>query len=173
MFQIQLCQLKSNPRILSIVLHRQLKLCYRLDSVSAKQGGDTVVSGIATLAVGTAAGEATTRLAASLLARLAATTAATIATEGSAAAGATATGGAAGTVGGPAGTIIGIGVGIVAGVIMDWWMTDSFKTKLHEQCGSFLTKLEGELAASLRKPLEDAATTNHAAFRAALQRSLP
>ena len=143
------------------------------EKLSAKQSGDTVISGIATLAVGAAAGEAATNLAASLLARLAATTAATIATEGSAAAGATATGGAAGTVGGPAGTIIGVGVGIVAAVIMDWWMTDSFKTKLHEQCGSFLTKLEGELAASLRKPLEDAATTNHAAFRTALQHSLP
>ncbi len=144
--------------------------------LAVKQGGDNVLQTAALLAGGVAADMAATRMVAALFARLAATTAATIATEGTAAAGATATGGAAGTAAGPVGTVIGIGVGIVASVIMDWWMTDSFKTKLHEQCGGFLSTLEREITAGnatapgLRKALEDSAAANHAAFRKSLSR---
>lgn len=148
------------------------------DTLAAAQGTASVANLGASTAVGGLTGAATTRLIAGLIARLAASTAATIAAEGSAAAGATATGGAAGTAAGPVGTVIGIGVGIVVGGIMDWWMTDSFKTRLHEQCGSFLTNLERDIvhgtagSPGLRKTLEDAAAANHAAFRTALEHSL-
>ena len=148
------------------------------DKLASTQGGASVANGLASFAGGAAAGEAASRLVGALLARLAASTAATIAAEGSAAAGATATGGTVGTAGGPAGTVIGLGVGIVVGFIMDSWMSESFKAKLHEQCDSFLTNLERDIihgsagSTGLRKTLEDAAAANHATFTTALERQL-
>ena len=146
--------------------------------LASTQGGASVANGVASFAGGTVAGEAAARLISAIFARFAASTAATIAAEGSAAAGATATGGTVGTAGGPAGTVIGIGVGLVVGFIMDSWMSESFKTKLHEQCGGFLTNLERDIihgtaaTPGLQKTLEDAASANHSAFRTALEREL-
>ena len=169
------CPVRVPPLRMEVLLRES---AIASEKLSATQSGDNLFQSAALVSSGVVADVAAKRLIAAIFTRLAATTAASIATEGSAAAGATATGGAAGTVAGPAGTVIGIGVGIVAAVIMDWWMTDSFKTKLHEQCSTFLTKLELDIAAGsqgapgLRKSLEDAATANSAAFRAALNREI-
>jgi hypothetical protein len=146
--------------------------------LATTHGKDSVVNGVAGFAGGSLAGEAATRLVAALFARLAASTAATIVAEGSATAGATAAGGATGTVAGPAGTIVGAGVGIVVGVITDWWMTDSFKAKLHDQCGAFLTGLERDIihgkdaTPGLRKTLEASAAEAQRTFSDALQRAI-
>ena len=70
----------------------------------------------------------------------------TAAVDAAAAGGATLTtttaGGAGGSVAGPFGMAIGAGVGLVVGVLIDWWMTDSFKARLHEDLDEYLDKLK-------------------------------
>jgi hypothetical protein len=146
--------------------------------LNAQQGAQNLVQTGALVGSGILADAAAKRLVAAIFTRLAVNTAATVATEASAAAGATATGGAVGTTAGPAGTVIGVGVGIAVSLIIDWWMTDSFKAKLHEQCGAYLHNLEREIASGsanstgLRKTLEDSALANQKAFRNLIERSL-
>ena len=146
--------------------------------LNSQQKTDNLIQSGALVGSGVLADIAAKRIVAAIFARLAVNTAASVATEASAAAGATATGGAVGTAGGPAGTVIGVGVGIVVALVIDWWMTDSFKTKLHEQCGGYLRNLERDIiagtgdSAGLRKTLEDSARANHAAFRTSLETEL-
>ena len=51
-------------------------------------------------------------------------------------------GGATGWVGGPGGAVIGVGVGLVFGAIIDWWVTDKFKSYLTAELNGYLDNLE-------------------------------
>jgi hypothetical protein len=110
---------------------------------------DTVVAGLAALAGGWAATDAsqaiTTRIVAQLLAQLGTAMAAEGIEAGGATVGGAVAGGGTGTLGGPAGTIIGVGVGLIVGAVVDWWLSDKFEQKVADQCTHFLDTLEQRL----------------------------
>ena len=74
-----------------------------------------------------------------------AATASEAAAGGGATVGGAAAGGGAGWLGGPGGAAIGFAVGVVVGVIIDWWLTDSFKSKLSKELTVYLNNLEHEM----------------------------
>jgi hypothetical protein len=103
---------------------------------------------------------------------------------GSSMAGGGALGGATGWLGGPAGAAIGVGAGLALGAIVDWWLTDDFKSHLTQELTRYLNNLErgmidgvaadGDRPAQpgLRATLRRAADTIHAIQSRAVLKAL-
>jgi hypothetical protein len=86
-------------------------------------------------------GAAATQIVVAVGTRLAAMVATTAATAGGATAVGGAAGGTGGTLAGPVGTAVGAGVGIAAGVVVDWWMSSNFRTKLAGELNDMIDNL--------------------------------
>lgn len=56
-----------------------------------------------------------------------------------------AVGATSGWLGGPLGAVIGVGTGLAVGAVVDWWVTDKFKTHLTEELTTYLNNLEHDL----------------------------
>jgi hypothetical protein len=113
------------------------------------QGTASVENAVLTFIASTVATVATERLVVQILElvageAMAAGVEATVA-GGSSTAGGAAIGGGAGSAGGPAGAAVGVGVGIVIGAIIDWWLTDRFKTSLTSELTGYLNNLEHDM----------------------------
>jgi hypothetical protein len=113
------------------------------------QATTSVSDGLLSFVASTAAGWAAEQLAAQIMTALigeaVAGAAADAAIGGGATAGGAAVGGGAGWLGGPAGAAIGFGVGVTVGAIIDWWVTDGFKTHLTDQLTAYLNNLERDI----------------------------
>jgi len=131
---------------------------------------DSLVNATVNLIANGVAGFAAEQLVAQLIVRLAATQAVAAGVEaaaagGSSTAGGATLGGAAGWLGGPLGAVIGVGAGLAVGAVVDWWVTDKFKTNLTEQLTAYLDNLERDM-------IKGVAATADQPARAGLQESL-
>jgi hypothetical protein len=117
----------------------------RLNQLISDSSTDSLVVGIASAVSGILVEEGLSFAVTAVFSELASVTAATAATSSTTVTSSTAAGGSAGSGAGPVGTIVGVGVGLVVGAIVDWWLTDSFKQKLSDECHSFLDALEEHL----------------------------
>jgi hypothetical protein len=111
---------------------------------------DSLVNATVNLIANGVAGFAAEQLVAQLIVRLAATQAVAAGVEaaaagGSSTAGGATLGGAAGWLGGPLGAVIGVGAGLAVGAVVDWWVTEKFKTNLTEQLTAYLDNLERDM----------------------------
>jgi hypothetical protein len=140
---------------------------------------DSLVNATVNLLANSVAGFAAEQLVAQMIVRLVAAQAVTAGVEaaaagGSSTAGGATLGGAAGWLGGPLGAVIGVGSGLAVGAVVDWWVTDRFKTNLSEQMTAYLDNLERDLIngvpatadqparAGLRESLHNATDQFHA-----------
>jgi hypothetical protein len=111
---------------------------------------DSLVNATVNLLANSIAGFAAEQLVAQIVVRLAAAQAVAAGVEaaaagGSSSAGGAALGGAAGWLGGPLGAVVGVGAGLAVGAVVDWWVTEKFKTNLTEQLTAYLDNLERDL----------------------------
>jgi hypothetical protein len=111
---------------------------------------DSLVNATVNLLANSIAGFAAEQVVAQLVVRLAAAQAVAAGVEaaaagGSSTAGGATLGGAAGWLGGPLGAVIGVGAGLAVGAVVDWWVTERFKTNLTEQLTAYLDNLERDL----------------------------
>ncbi len=122
---------------------------------------DSLVNATVNLIGNGMAGFAAEQLVAQLILRVVATEAVTAGVEAAAAGGSStassaALGGAAGWLGGPIGAVVGVGAGLAVGAVVDWWVTDKFKTNLTDQLTNYLDNLERDLvdgvAATVDRP---------------------
>jgi hypothetical protein len=121
----------------------------RAQELGQEFAGDSVVTGLNSLVLGTLATEVTHRVVANVVTGLLARAGTQMAAEGIAAGGATAAGaaggGGGGSLAGPAGTVIGAAVGIGVGVAVDWWMSKRFEEKMTAQLNTFFDTLTTHL----------------------------
>jgi hypothetical protein len=121
----------------------------RARELGSEFAGDTVVTGLDSLILGTLATEVTHRVVANVVTGLLARAGTQMAAEGIAAGGATAAGavggGGGGSLAGPAGTVVGAAVGIGVGVVVDWWMSKRFEEKMTLQLNGFFDTLTAHL----------------------------
>jgi len=111
---------------------------------------DSLVNATVNLIGNSVAGLAAEQLVAQIIVRLAATEAVAAGVEaaaagGSSTAGSATIGGAAGWLGGPVGAVIGVGAGLAVGAVVDWWVTEKFKTHLTEELTTYLDNLERDI----------------------------
>ncbi|HXY36321.1 MAG TPA: hypothetical protein VEI07_18940, partial [Planctomycetaceae bacterium] len=111
---------------------------------------DSLVNATVNLIGNSVAGLAAEQLVAQIIVRLAATEAVAAGVEaaaagGSSTAGGATLGGAAGWLGGPVGAVIGVGAGLAVGAVVDWWVTEKFKTHLTEELTTYLDNLERDI----------------------------
>jgi uncharacterized membrane protein len=128
------------------------------------------------IAAGIAAEEAVRQIIRVVIAQAATRLAAGAAVSGGAAAGAVAAGGAGGTAVAPGvGTAIGVAGGIIVGAVVDWWMTDEFKSKVAAQCRTFLSSAQVALVTGdkgLEKIMLDCVSSSSNAARDAIAGAL-
>jgi hypothetical protein len=113
-----------------------------LTAFAADRAKDSVYNGVVTLVASEVAAVAASEIVTTFMSTFVTTAAVDAAAAGGATLTTTTAGGAGGTVAGPLGTAIGAGVGLVVGVLVDWWMTDSFKAQLHKDLDAYLDKLK-------------------------------
>jgi hypothetical protein len=134
---------------------------------------DSLVNATVNLIGNGVAGFAAEQLVAQLILRVVATEAVTAGVEAAAAGGSStassaALGGAAGWLGGPIGAVVGVGAGLAVGAVVDWWVTDKFKTNLTEQLTNYLDNLERDLVDGVAATADRPARVG---FREALDRA--
>jgi hypothetical protein len=74
-------------------------------------------------------------------------------------------GAASGWLGGPPGAIIGVGAGLAIGAVVDWWLTERFKTNLTQELTTYLNNLERDM-------LDSAAASGERPARTGLRETL-
>jgi len=87
------------------------------------------------------------------------------AAAGSSMAGGGALGAASGWLGGPAGEVIGVGAGLAVGAVIDWWVTERFKTSLTQELSTYLNDLEHAM-------IDNAAASNDRPARTGFRETL-
>lgn len=148
----------------------------RISELLAKLPSQSVGVGVGGIAAGIAAEEAVRQIIRVVIAQAATRLAAGAAVSGGAAAGAVAAGGAGGTAVAPGvGTAIGVAGGIIVGAVVDWWMTDEFKSKVAAQCRTFLSSTQVALVTGdkgLEKIMLDCVSSSGDAARDAIAGAL-
>jgi hypothetical protein len=157
----------------------------REHAMTVNMGADTVLSGLVSLAGGWVATDMAASITSRIIAEIATQAGVTIVADGIDAGGAmvgsTAVGGSTGSLGGPAGAVIGLGVGLAVGCVVDWYLSDSFETRMAIQCNRFLGSVERHLQEGagarpgiqqlLREAVRVSGQQQRAAVRAALEDS--
>lgn len=123
----------------------------QLQRYSTTQGTTSVYNGLTVLAVSEVGSFAAISVVSGLLARFGSAAAAATATGVGATAGTTAAGAGGGSLAGPVGTVVGLGAGLAVGLVIDWWMTEQFETKMRLQMTAYLDSLEQTLLHGSRK----------------------
>ena len=110
--------------------------------MTISMGADTLVAGLVSLAGGWVATDMAAAITSRIIAQVATQAGAAVVADGIEAGGAvvgsSAAGGTAGSAGGPVGAVIGLGVGLAVGCVVDWYLSDSFETRMAIQCNRFL-----------------------------------
>lgn len=117
-----------------------------ISTTASATASDSIYHGVATLLASELASTVAMEAVVKLLPTIAGAAAAeTAMTAGGATAAATAAGGGGGSVVGPVGTAVGVAAGLAIGIAADWWLTESYKSKLTKQIDDYLTGLEFQL----------------------------
>ena len=145
-------------------------------------GADTLVAGLVSLAGGWVATDMAAAITSRIIAQVATEAGAAVVADGIEVGGAvvstTAAGGTAGSAGGPVGAVIGLGVGLAVGCVVDWYLSDSFETRMAIQCNRFLGSVEQHIQegsggrAGVRALLDEAVRVSDQQQRAAVRAAL-
>lgn len=153
--------------------------------MTVSMGADTLVAGIVSLAGGWVATDMAAAITSRIIAQIATRAGTAVIAEGIEAGGAmvgsAAAGGTTGSAGGPVGAVIGLGVGLAVGCVVDWYLSDTFETRMAIQCNRFLGSVENHIQEGaggkpgVRVLLDEAVRVSNqqqrAAVRAALEES--
>jgi len=111
-------------------------------TASAKR---SVYNGLTTIVAAEISAVIATRIARRILEEVRRTAFQSTVTPGSTAASAGAGGARIGSILPGKGTLVGLGVGLAVGILVDWWRTDEFRSKMSQELEGYLTAMKKDI----------------------------